>query len=131
MQLTKIYNFFKGKIVTEDFKKHIDTEVANYKQSLNKKGNSSPIYLNEDLDNFQINEDDIRILFISFLQNKLDKWELNYVAEALMLSEKISFNNGTTKDAILSLVDPEYFKLINTKFVQEILDKLDTERTPE
>lgn len=124
MSLSEIYQLLHKEITLNSFKKSIEKEISNYKVSLQKKGGSNPIFLHEDLQDLIISEVDIRFLCEAFLQNKFDEWELNYIAEALLLSDKVTFENDKVEEALLTLTDSEYFKLIDTEFIESILEDL-------
>jgi hypothetical protein len=126
MVLSEISKLLNKEITLDGFKERIKKEISEYKRSLDKKGSSSPIFLNEDLQDLVIGEIDIKFLCEAYLQNKLDKWELNYIAEALLLSDKIIFKNGKVEEVLLALTDSEYFELISTEFVKSILEDLNS-----
>lgn len=124
MLLSKIDSLFHQSLVVEDFKKEIAREIADYKKELAREATSIKIVVNEDIENLSITKEDVKILCDAFLNQEFDKWELNYLAEGLLLSEKISFDKEEVKDALSALADPEYFSLINPEYVQGIMKEL-------
>lgn len=124
MLLSAIQAFFNGNTKLYDFKKEIETEIIEYKKNLSKKGGSSPIILNEDLNSLLINKKNVIFLCEAFLNGNLNEWELNYIAEALLLSERIIITDNSVNEALLSITDPEYFKSVNHKYIEEVLNNL-------
>jgi DNA integrity scanning protein DisA with diadenylate cyclase activity len=124
MFLSRINDLFKQKITLEDFQKEIENEIVVYRVELGKKGGSSSIQLNEDIKNLLVKEQDIKLLCNAFLSNRLNKWELNYIGEGLLLSEKIDFENDKVKEALLAIADPEYYKLVNAAYIKDILGEM-------
>ncbi len=49
-----------------------------------------PVYLTEDID-LTINENELRILCEAFLSDELSELEVNYIADALLLSNRSIF----------------------------------------
>lgn len=111
-------------ISLEEFKTIISNELLDYKKNVSKKGGSSPIFLSEDIDNLLITKDHLNFLLNAFLTKKINEWELNYLAEGILLSDKTSFDSSKTNDALLALTDSELFKSINEKYIQRILEEL-------
>lgn len=126
MLLSHINRFFNKNISLEQFKKEVELEIFEYKKGLEKKGSSTPIFLKEDIQSLLVKEEDVTFLCELFILGKLDKWQLNYIAEALLLSERIEFENNKIEDALLALSDPEYYNLINVEFVKDILNEFNT-----
>jgi hypothetical protein len=124
MLVSAINGLLNQNISFEEFKKEIESEISEYKKNLNKKGGSSPILVNSDMDNVSIKKQDIQFLGEAFLDDNLNKWELNYLAEGILLSNNFIIESRKVKDALLSLTDAEYFMLINKQFVIEILEEL-------
>lgn len=122
MQLSEINKLFSQEISLNVFKKSIESEVSEYKQSLIKKGSSSPIILNEDIETLVLSESNVKFLCDAFLQSLIDKWEINYLVEGLLLTEKVSFENEKVKNAFFSFADPEYYELIDEEYVRDILE---------
>jgi hypothetical protein len=124
MLISRIKELFNLDLSLEDFKKEIEREVSEYKKSLDKKGSSSAIFVNADIKSLLIKKEDIKLLCDAFLSDKLDKWELNYICEAILLSENIILEKKKVKDALLALTDSEYFKLINREFVKDVSEEV-------
>ncbi|MDP4259912.1 MAG: hypothetical protein Q8937_16920 [Bacteroidota bacterium] len=95
MLLSKINDLFNEKVALHDFKKEVESEVSAYRKGLDKKGASVPILLSEDMRSIVIRRQDVRLLYDAYLKNKLDEWDLNYLVEGLLLSEKINFDNDS------------------------------------
>jgi len=125
MQLSKIGRLLKQELNVADFKEELGSEISSYKNSLSKKGSSQPIILNEDLQQLQVGGSDIQIICKAYLEGILNKWELNYIAEALLLSSKISFTDDKAEKALYSLSDPEFFELITDDYVRQIIKDLE------
>lgn len=125
MQLSKISQLFKQEISIRDFKEAIAGEISNYKNSLKKKGGSQPIILNEDLQHLEVSGPDIKIICKAYLEGIIDKWELNYIAEAILLSSTITFTDDRSESALYALSDPEFFELLTDNYVRQIIKDLE------
>jgi hypothetical protein len=123
MQLSRIEAFFHENISFGEFKNDIGEEVSRYKIALDKKGGSSSIFLDQDINVLYLQRRDVKYICDAFLRGQFDKWEINYLAEALMLSQKVEFLDDATKDALFDLADPEFFRLISVDYVEAIIRK--------
>lgn len=124
MLLSKIKELFSYHTTLRDFKKNIESEIHQYEKNLAKKGSSSPILLTEDIQSINIRSQDVKFICEAFLNSQIDKWELNYLAEGIMLSERSHFENDAVKEAFDSLTDPEFFQLVSARYIKQILDDL-------
>jgi hypothetical protein len=124
MKLSEIENLNSEKITPAFFRSSIGDEIKTYKGKINKSGASAPIILEEDLKNLTINEQAVVFLCSAFLEKKLDEWEINYVAEALLLSQKVSVANERVEDALMALIDAEYFRHVNRAYFESVVKAL-------
>jgi hypothetical protein len=124
MKLSELNNLLALNISISDFTKNINSEISDYKRNINKKGTSSPVLLQEDMDRLLITKSHVKFLCNAYLNNKMDEWELSYLAEAMLLSEKIDFDDEKTSEALYTLTDSEYFKLINGKYIEKVIKEL-------
>src|SRR6478609_7444377 len=102
MKLSKIEMFLNEVIEVTEFKNIIKSEVIEYKKLLKKKGASVPISVIEDID-FNFSKSNFLFLCELYLNDKLEDYELSYVADALTLSSHIKFQNEELFDSLESL----------------------------
>ncbi|WP_101728689.1 hypothetical protein [Emticicia sp. TH156] len=88
-----------------EFKKLIEKEVDDYKFSLAKKGGSAPIILSEDID-LLVGKSEITVLSQAFINDELSEYQVYYIMDALLLSDKIAFESEGFKDVVEILTDP-------------------------
>jgi hypothetical protein len=126
MNLSDFQSAVKGEMNLPDFFLKIKSEVDAYRSiiSSGKKGIKVPIYLEEDVDDFTLSANHVKKLGHSFLNKEIDVYELSYLADALTLSETISYDNENSKDAVYSFTDPEINGEITYESVQKIIDQL-------
>lgn len=124
MKLTELSDLFNKKIGIEQFKLRIYSEVTKYKKGVKKKGGSGSIYLEEDINDFEIKKEDLIFLCSLFLEKKIDQWELNYIAEAIVFASYEKLFGSEMQNALDSLTDPEYEMLVNDNFVKKIMEDL-------
>ena len=99
MRLSQIKSVLESRGQVGNFKKEIEVEVSEYKKQLRKKGASSPIILNEDISYNLTKEHMDSYLYLVNL-NLLDRYEASYIADALLLSEKIFFEDDDMNDQL-------------------------------
>jgi hypothetical protein len=77
----------------EDFRNDIQAELSEYKSNVVKgQGYSSPVYLVEDIE-YEFADEDMQRLEVLINTNQLDKIEISYIVDALLLSENVLFTN--------------------------------------
>lgn len=124
MNLSDISSFFADKLNVLQFKSIISPDVMNYEKALLKIGGSSPVYLTEDLAVLKVGIKDVKRLCENYLIGVLNEHEVNYIAEALLLSDKIVFENDLVEEALLALTDVDYFKNVSSQYIQSILKNI-------
>jgi hypothetical protein len=124
MKLSIVSNFLNKEITSKELKDIIKNEITQYKNKLSIVGGSTPILLFEDLPSLNIDVENINHLCGSYLRAELNEIELNYIAEALILSSKVKFENSRVEDALLMLTEIDYFKLISFSYVNQVREKL-------
>ena len=103
-----------------EFEKLIEKEVDDYKFSLAKKGGSTPIILTEDID-LLVGKIEIATLSQAFINDELSEYQVYYIIDSLLLSDKISFESEGFKDLVETLTDPEVNGRLTKSTAQEIL----------
>ena len=124
MKQSLLKELFENKVDLTSFKHTIDEEVRVYKQKLEEKGRSTIIHVVEDIANFDIKNEDLILLANFYLSGSLNTWELNYIGEAISLSENIYYANDAVQNAVEALSDPEFYKLISPNFITKIVGDL-------
>ncbi|MHA4740646.1 hypothetical protein [Dyadobacter sp. MSC1_007] len=99
MRLSEIRSLIKDDKYYIQFNTSIQPEIESYGALLKKKGVSVPILLIEDII-FQVGINQCRMLCILFLQSKIGQMGLSYIANALQLSENVTFLNEQTAQII-------------------------------
>lgn len=124
MKLSTVSNFLNKEITSKELKGIIKNEIVEYEKKLSIVGGSSPILLYEDLPNLKIDVENIDYLCGSYLRGELNEIELNYIAEALLLSGKVNFESSRVEDALGMLTEIDYYKLISFSYVNQVRGKL-------
>lgn len=109
------------KMKLEDFKKSIDKEITDYKRQLSKKGASSEVLLEADIDLY-LNKAHISELCSNYLDDRLSEYELYYIIDALLLSENVSFENERLLDLTETMTDPSVNGAVTKSVAKEVLD---------
>jgi len=121
MKLSDIKLMLNGILSFKDFKLNIFEEMTEYSSSSSIKGKSMPVYLTEDID-LAIGENDLKVLCEAFLKDELSEAEINYVADALLLSNRVFFEDEHVADRIGYLTDPEINGHLTKEVVRDILE---------
>lgn len=124
MKLSKLKDLFENKMSLEDFKKEIEREIITYKNQSKEIGRSVSIYIIEDIENFVIKKEHILFLCDAYLNEILDRWQLNYISEAIAFCDYIIFDSEKTSLAIEFLTDPEFNRLISDEFILKVVSEL-------
>jgi len=101
MLLSQIRLLLENKVSIDSFKRQIQSEVSSYKKQLSKKGASAPIYLTEDIF-YTLAEQGISTLKRVYQAGQLDQFEISYLADTLLLAEKVKFSNEDIEDDLES-----------------------------
>lgn len=121
MRLSQLRSFLEQKMKLEDFKKGIYKEVTDYKSQLSKKGASSEVFLEADIDLY-LTKAHISGLCSHYLDDELSEYELYYVVDALLLSENVFFENERLLDLTETMTDPSVNGALTKLVVREVLD---------
>lgn len=119
MKLSTIKLALSGEISTDVLRMEMQDEMSEYKAMANLKGSTMPVYVNEDME-VKIGENDLKALCTAYLKEKLTELEINYIVDALQLSNKVSFESEELFDRISYLTDPK----INGHLTREIVLEL-------
>lgn len=119
MKLSSIKSGLYGELPYKDFKMIVAKEIGEYLSGRNERGRSRPVYLEEDVELY-IGESDFNTLCKAFLNDSLKEAELNYVADAILLSNRVTFTSEDVYDRIGFLTDLE----INGSLTKEAVDNL-------
>ena len=109
------------KLELENFRKGIDKEVAGYKNQLSKKGASSEVLLEADI-NLHLTKAHISELCSHYLNDGLSEYELYYIIDALLLSENVSFENEKLLDLTETMTDPSVNGAVTKSVAREVLN---------
>ncbi|HTR30637.1 MAG TPA: hypothetical protein VMH27_15300 [Puia sp.] len=97
MRLSQIKLFLRGQLAVDSFKTEIESEVLTYKHQLAKRGVSAPINLIED-EYFDLAKEDLDAFESLSRSGRLDEYEISYIADALLLSEKVKAPGDSTNN---------------------------------
>lgn len=121
VKLSQMKSFLEKKLELENFKKCIDKEVADYKMQLSKRGASSEIFLEADIDLY-LTKAHLSELCKHYLNNGLSVYELYYIVDALLLSENVSFENERLLELTEAMTDPSVNGPVTKLVVRKVLD---------
>lgn len=110
---------FNGELAYENLKLLLSKEMGEYLSGGKERGKSQPVYLDEDIDLF-VGKRDLNVLCEAFLNGFLNEPEINYIADAILLSNRVVFESESVSDHIGFLTDPE----INGSLSKEVVKKL-------
>ena len=122
MKLSFIQSFLVGKVPYEALKLTLSKEIDEYKSSAKEKGKTMPVYVDEDTD-ILFAHADLNALGDAFLNGELDEIELNYLADALLLSNRVKFESDQISDKLGYFTDPEVNGQLTKEIVAEILTR--------
>lgn len=97
MRSSDLKNLFAGKIDVLSFKKLVGEEVIQYERLHAKKGSSIPIELIENEKLF-FGKHEFLFLCESYIVEALNKFEISYITEAILLSTNVEFENGLIEE---------------------------------
>lgn len=121
MKLSNIRSVLTGLVSFKDFRSNISEEMNEYNSSSHLKGKSMPVYLTDDIDLY-IGKNELKVLCEAFLDDELSESEINYVADALLLSSRVSFESEDISDRIGYLTDAEINGRLTKNVVRGILE---------
>jgi hypothetical protein len=122
MKCSDVARFFEGDISPLDLKNTIEAEGRQFESALKKRGGSAPIYLTEDLESpYTITRDHFKELCHGYLQNIFEEIHLNYIADAVIMSENFYFQNEEINDLFLGISDPVLNGPLNTEYINSLL----------
>ncbi len=87
-----------------------------------KKGTSVPIYFDPGNMEIVVGAKEATKMCDGFLDGHFSEWDVNYICDALTLSEAISFSDETIREIIESMTDPEINGQINIEIVKNLKD---------
>src|SRR5688572_15340251 len=117
VKLSYIKSVFIGKSSLKEGKENISAEIKEYISSSREKGKTMSVYLAEDID-LSVGENELRILGEAFLNDELTALEISYIADALLLSNRVIFENEDVADRMGYLTDAEINGPINKEVVR-------------
>lgn len=111
-----------GSMSIDQFRSAISNKIKEYKNSLSVRGKSASIYLTEDIDNLFIGKKELTKLCHAFLNDQLNEFEIAYVTDALLLSEKVMFENEEIREAFELLTDSEVHGALTKGDIHKMLE---------
>lgn len=121
MKLSQLRSFLEQKLGIETFRKGIDKEVTGYKNQLSKKGASSEVLLEADIDLY-LTKAHISELCSHYLNDGLSEYEVYYIIDALLLSENVSFESEKLLELTEIMTDPSVNGAVTKSVAKEVLD---------
>ena len=120
MTLSDLRSVLAGLTSFKDFRVKLFDEMKEYKSASHISGKSMPVYLIDNID-LLIGKNELKALCEAFLNDELSESEINYVADALLLSNRVSFVDEDISDRIGYLTDPEINGHLTKDIVRGIL----------
>jgi hypothetical protein len=121
MKLSLLKDFFCNHISAKQLSENIKSEISEFEKALKIKGGSAPIYIIEDVQ-LPVGKKDILVLCQSYIDDTLTEIEVNYIVDALSLSENVSFESEDLFDVVVTMTDPEVNGPLTKKVVSDILE---------
>ena len=106
MKISTLRNVLTGKSSVTDLKDEIKTELERYIKLSRKSGSSIPVRVQEDSD-YIFDSSALIGLCNFFIRQELDGYELSYIADAIHLSERITYKDKRIATYITEMTDPE------------------------
>lgn len=122
MKLSSLSKLLNEYISPEVFLGEFITEFSDYENKLDIKGSSITIDVIED-EEIVISFADIKKLCELFIQDKLNKNHLCFIADALQLCDLVDFEEEGVFDYVAELTDPEINGVFTKQRAIEIVEK--------
>ncbi|MGV3460160.1 MAG: hypothetical protein ACO1N9_06865 [Flavobacterium sp.] len=106
MKLSQIKNLLSHSLPICDFKLAISQEMSEYVSKEKIKGSTRPVYLQEDI-NIYIGSSEAIFMLNAFIKSELSILEVNYIVDALLMSENVKFESETFLEELETMTDPE------------------------
>lgn len=106
MELSIVNKFFEGEIDCAHFKKLYKNEFDVFTKNKKITGSSLPINVKDDID-LIFQRKHLLKLYNLFLKEELNSIEIQYIADCLLLSETVSYENDDIFDQVNLLSDQD------------------------
>lgn len=123
MRISDLKKLFAGTIGVLSFKELISKEVMLYERFHIKKGNSIPIELIED-EKFFFGKIEFIFLCKLYVAEALNKYEISYVSEAILLSTNVELENDLIKECLDLFSDLENDERLSEKDVTVMIHRM-------
>jgi hypothetical protein len=123
MKLSDLRKFFESEASVDLFRKSIQNELRDYEKGSIQKGRSMPVTLVEDTELLMKNEF-VSKLCLSCLNQELASLEVQYIADAILLSENVAFPTKKLREISESLTDPAVNGLLTEERLRGVLTQL-------
>jgi hypothetical protein len=120
MNLSDIQSFIDKKVSAKEFSLRFKKEAEEYHQALSKKCSSVSIDLVEDTD-VNVSLDALKYICKSFCEGVLSSWEVYYLVDALLLSERVHFETEDLFDLFSGLTDPEVNGELTKEYARSLI----------
>jgi hypothetical protein len=121
MKLSSLKEYFSEESYYIHLIAEADGEVNDYVKRGKKKGASVPVIVVEDIEELIIGPSELKILCASFLEGHLNISFVNYIADILGLSQRITFTDEIVREFFEEMTDPEINGELTRARVLEIL----------
>jgi len=105
MRVESLEQFFKGEITAQQLVSEISDEVKEHIKLLQKKGASAPVYV-YGKGPVKITSKDVLKLCDTFSSKELQEAYINYIVDAILLSEEFKIENENIEECLFLLSDP-------------------------
>jgi hypothetical protein len=106
MKLSEIAGLLTNAAEPERFRMSNASDFAERRPLLEKRGSVVPVRVTEDAD-IELSRRDVARLCSHYIAGHLDAVELAYVADALQLSDRVTWTDEDTSEYVAEFTDPE------------------------
>ena len=122
MKLSILDTLLEKRITPAVFHASVAQDIAEYMKDASKLGSVMPVRVDEDQD-IKLSATHIKALCEFFIKKQLGSEELAFIADALLLSERVDFEEGLT-DLVAEMTDPEINGPFTAERAREILESV-------
>ena len=123
MKISDLKRLFSGAIKIPSFKELISNQVLVYERLHYKRGSSIPIQLIED-DILFFGKNEFIFLCKAFISKQLNHREISYIADAILLSSSVQFEDTLIEDDLNFFCDFEDDDKLSIKEVIIIMEQV-------
>jgi hypothetical protein len=124
MYRSDIVNYFERKIKYEELTTLLELELREYKYALETQGKSARITYDGDKDEFKVTASYFRVLLEDYINKDVDEQAIDYIVNALLISEYTLFESELIREGFEALADPELNGKLSIESAKIMLDTI-------